>query len=81
MSTIGERIRVLRESTGLGRTLFARKTDIKEATLVTLEHDRSKPGFEILQKLVLSYPEYCYWLITGKVNLKVGQTRPRKSKE
>lgn len=82
MSTIGERIRILRESTGLGRTLFCRKYDLKEPTLIAIEGGRSKPGADILEKIVLRHPEYCYWLITGKVNLKVGQTRPKKpSKE
>lgn len=80
MSTIGERVRILRESTGLGRTRFAREVGIKEATLLTVEYDRSKPGFEILQKLVLKYPEHCYWLITGKVNSKLGQVKPTKPK-
>lgn len=78
MSTINERIRMLRESTGLGRTLFCRKHDLKEPTLVAIENGRSKPGADILEKIVLGYPEYCYWLLTGKVNFKVGQTKPKK---
>ena len=79
MSTINERIRILRESTGLGRTLFCRKYGLKEPTLVAIEAGRSKPGADILEKIVLGHPEYCYWLLTGKVNLKVGQMRPRKT--
>lgn len=79
MSTINERIRKLRESTGLGRTLFCRKHDLKEPTLVAIESGRSKPGADILGKIALGYPEYCYWLLTGKVSLKAGQTKPRKN--
>lgn len=79
MSTINERIRILRESTGLGRTLFCRRHDLKEPTLVAIESGRSKPGADILEKIVLKYPEYCYWLLTGKIHSKTGQARPKKS--
>lgn len=79
MSSINERIRILRESTGMGRTPFSRKHDLKLTTLAAIEAGRRKPGADIIEKIVLGYPEYCYWLITGKVNLKVGQTRPKKN--
>ena len=80
MSSINERIRILRESTGMGRTPFSRKLDLKLSTLVAIEAGRRKPGAEIIEKIVRGYPEYCYWLITGKVNSKLVQTRPPKNK-
>ena len=72
---------MLRESTGMGRTAFCRQHDLKVPTLAAIESGRRTPGFEIIEKIVLGYPEYCYWLITGKVNLKVGQVRPKKIKD
>ena len=81
MSTIGERIRMLRESTGLGRTLFSRKHGLKEQTLVAVESGRRKPGFEIIEKIALAYPEYCCWMITGKLSTKVVQAKPKKLKD
>ncbi|HEX7048151.1 MAG TPA: helix-turn-helix transcriptional regulator [Gammaproteobacteria bacterium] len=78
MSTINERIRILRESTGLGRTLFSRKHDLKLSTLAAIETGRRKPGADIIEKIVLGYPEYCFWLITGKVT-KASQARPKKN--
>lgn len=81
MSTINERIRILRESTGLGRTLFCRKLGLKESTLTAIENGRRMPGAEILMTIIESHPEYSHWLMTGKINSKLVQTRPRKSKE
>lgn len=64
----------------MGRTPFSRKLDLKLSTLVAIEVRRRKPGADIIEKIVLGYPEYCYWLITGKVNSKLIQTRPPKTR-
>jgi len=71
---------MLRESTGLGRTLFSRQHGLKEQTLVAIEGGRRKPGFEIIEKIAADYPEYCCWLITGKVS-RAEQKRPKKRPE
>lgn len=77
MSTINERIQVLRETTGMGRTLFARHIGINPRTVQGIEYDGHKPGADILAAFAEKYPQYIYWLLTGKTDAKAGHTRPK----
>lgn len=77
MSTINERIQQLRESTGMGRTRFARHIGIKQRTLEAIEYDGSKPGADILACYAEKYPQHILWVLTGKTDQKVGQTCPK----
>lgn len=80
MSTINERIQQLRESTGMGRTLFARHVGINQRTLAAIEYDGNKPGADILGKIAEKYPQYILWVLTGKANPEVGQIKPSVGK-
>lgn len=80
-TTITERIRLLRESTGLGRTLFAREIGMKERTLISIEREGKKPGAEILAAMAEKYPQYMIWLLTGKTDAKAGHISPQVDKE
>lgn len=75
-TTINERIQKLRESTGMGRTLWARHVGINQRTLAAIEYDGNKPGAEILGKIAEKYPQHVLWILTGKTDLDVGQIRP-----
>lgn len=77
MSTIHERIQQLRESTGMGRTLWARHVGISARALTGIEYDGRKPGADILAAIAEAYPQHILWILTGKTNSKIGQTRPR----
>lgn len=77
MSTINERILQLRNSTGMGRTLWARHVGINPRTVAAIEYDGNKPGADILAAIAEKYPQHVLWLLTGKVDPKVGQTKPR----
>lgn len=77
MSTVCERIQVLRESTGMGRTLFSRHIGINLRTLIGIEYDGRKPGADILAAFAEKYPQHIYWLLTGKTDPKAGHTKPK----
>lgn len=79
MSSIAKRIRQLRESLEMSRPEFAREIGIPPRTLETLENRATSPREAVLKAVAEKYPEYCYWLLTGKVNSKVVQTKPTKS--
>jgi transcriptional regulator with XRE-family HTH domain len=76
MSTIHERIQQLRESTGLGRTRWARFVGISARALSGIEYEGRKPGADILAAIAEKYPQHILWILTGKADPKVGQTRP-----
>lgn len=77
MSTINERILELRNSTGMGRTLWSRHVGINARTVAAIEYDGNKPGADILAKIAEAYPQHILWILTGKANSKLGQTRPK----
>lgn len=77
MSTIHERIQQLRESTGMGRTLWSRHVGISARALTGIEYDGRKPGADILAAIAEKYPEHILWILTGKADSKVGQMSPK----
>lgn len=76
MSTIRERIQQLRESTGMGRTRWARHVGINQRTLAGIEYDGNNPSAEILAAIAKAYPQHILWILTGLPDPAVGQTKP-----
>lgn len=76
MSTINERIQKLRESTGMGRTLWARHVGINQRTLAGIEYDGNKPSANILAKIAEAYPNHILWILTGRTDPEIRQSRP-----
>lgn len=60
----------------MGRTLWARHVGINQRTLAGIEYDGNKPSADILAKIAGAYPQHILWIITGKANPEVGQTKP-----
>ena len=73
---IGDRIRMIRNSTGLGRTLFARKIGANDGSLRYTENTANSCDSVLLEAICQHYPEYTLWLMTEKTAHKVGQIRP-----
>ena len=71
-----EKIRMLREAEGLGRTLFSRKAGIPENRLKTIELKGNNPGSETLTAICTNFPQYTLWLMTGKSDPISGQISP-----
>lgn len=80
MSTIQERIQQLRDSTGMGRTLFSRHVGISQRALEGIEYEGKKPGADILAAIAGKYPQYMIWVLTGKADAKAGHLKPEISK-
>ena len=67
---IGEKIRTLRESLGMGRQEFVDITGIPKCTLIGLETGRYEPKAGILIAIAKAWPEYAAYLLTDSINIK-----------
>ncbi len=77
MSTsLQERIKVLRESIGLSRSLMSDKTGIPAQTFASIELRGRSPSGETLQKIAESMPEFACWLLTEEDAPLAGQFSP-----
>lgn len=77
MSTgVGQKIRDIRETEGLGRQAFSDRTGINKETLIKVEQGKNDPSFSVLQKITNCYPQYTLWLMTNQVNPDAGQISP-----
>lgn len=76
MSTIGARIRELRESTGEGRTRFAQRIGVSMRTIEAIEQRGSSPRGDVLEAIAREWPQYSYWLLTGETMPEQGQISP-----
>lgn len=73
---INKRVRILRDTSGLGRQAFAEKTGIKKATIESIERELQQVNGEQLQAIGNQYPEYRYWLAYGETLPEAGQISP-----
>ena len=73
---IGEKIRSIRESEGLGRQAFCDLTEIPKQTLINVENGRNEPSYKIMRKLLNVYPQYTMWLMNDQVIEEAGQISP-----
>ena len=81
MSSIGIRIREVRESTGLGRTLWAREVGINEKTLKKIELEEQRARDDVIEAVAKHYPQYAYWLVTGMTQPEAGNIAPAIDKQ
>lgn len=75
---IGEKIRNVRESLGMGRAEFSQKTGIPKDTLIGAELNRREPKAGILIAVAQQWPEYAAYLLTDEVEIK--QRNPEAEK-
>lgn len=71
-----DRIRKLRESLKLDRTMFATETGIKAKTWANVESGIQKANEEHIKAIINKWPEYAYWLTTGQTIPEAGQISP-----
>lgn len=79
MSTVAERIRMVREAQQLSQSAFAARIGIPVRSLQTLEYRGTSASVQLVAAVAEQWPEYSYWLLTGKVQSKMGQTKPKKT--
>lgn len=73
---LNERIRILRESLNLGRQAFCEEMGLKRQDLQNIELKRQRAPSWIIEKATEVFPQYCYWLATGKELPEAGQISP-----
>lgn len=69
-STIGEKIRNVRESLGMGRQEFVDRTGIPKNSLIGIETGRHEPGAKALIAIASEFPEYAAYLLISDVEIK-----------
>jgi transcriptional regulator with XRE-family HTH domain len=69
---------MVREAHELSQSGFAAKVGISVRSIQTLEYRGTSASVEAVAAVAEQWPEYSYWLLTGKTDPKVGQTRPKK---
>ncbi|WP_435105866.1 helix-turn-helix domain-containing protein [Arhodomonas sp. AD133] len=79
MSSIGDRIKELRDSQGLGRTRFAEELGVSMRTIEGIERRGSSPRGEVLEAVAKKWPQYSYWLLTGQTLPEQGQISPARA--
>lgn len=69
-TTIGERIKLIREDLGYNKSEFAKYLDVAQSTISTIESGGSVPGYELLTSIVSKIdglnPQ---WLLQGLGNM------------
>ena len=73
---VGEKIRAIRETEGLGRQAFCDLTGIAKQTLINVETGRNDPSFKVMRKITTVYSKYTMWLMNDEVMEEVGQISP-----
>lgn len=74
---INQRVRELREFLNLERAAFGEECDIKKKTIENIENKIQKINGEHIEKIIERWPEYAYWLTTGKTIPEAGQISPQ----
>jgi transcriptional regulator with XRE-family HTH domain len=69
-STIGEKIRNVRETLGMGRQEFVEKTGIAKGTLIGVEQGNREPKAGILIAIANAFPEYAAYLLSDEIGIK-----------
>lgn len=68
MSTLSERLRTIREVELKTRDEFSRDIGIPKRTLEGIENEGRSPRSDVVEAVALYYPQYAFWLVTGKTN-------------
>jgi transcriptional regulator with XRE-family HTH domain len=71
-----DKIRQLRKSMGYNRTEFEAETGIPAKTWSNIENGLQKANEDHLQAIIKRWPEFAYWLMTGKTIPSEGQISP-----
>lgn len=71
-----KRVRILRDSLGMGRAAFADITGLEKRTIENIEHERQKVYAWHIQKIGNIFPDYSTWLAYGKTLIENNQLTP-----
>lgn len=71
-----DRIRQIRELFELDRTQAAEQTGISKFTWANIELGKQQPNGEHIEAIAKRWPQFAYWLVTGKTDEEHGHTSP-----
>lgn len=75
MSTLGDRLRIARQKSGLRQTQVKERTNINNKTLSGYENNVSEPDMNTLTVLTELYGVSYEWLLTGEGEMTVNTTK------
>ncbi|MBI1222551.1 MAG: helix-turn-helix domain-containing protein [Bacteroidetes bacterium] len=65
--SIGERVKLVMDASGLSKSELANTLDVSQAQLSHISSGRNKPGIDLIQKLLIKFPEIApEWLLNGQ---------------
>lgn len=70
MSSIGEKIRNVREALKMGRQEFVEKIEIPKGTIISIEQGHREPKAGVLIAIAAAFPEYAAYLLTDEIGIK-----------
>lgn len=66
--SVSEKIESIRVAENLSQVDFCRRIDISLSTFRSINSRGSSPRIEVYEKIAKEWPQYAYWLLTGKVS-------------
>jgi len=76
LTMIRDRIRKIRESAGLSRRELEKLTGVEEYKWGNIEKGTQKVNEDHIEAITKQWPEYAFWLVTGKTIPEAGQVSP-----
>ncbi|CAN8139368.1 Helix-turn-helix domain-containing protein [uncultured Thiomicrorhabdus sp.] len=76
-----ERIKKMREITGLSQERFADRYGLKKSQINNIENKKQAVPYEVLKTLGKEFPEFKIWIMTGDEFPEAGQISPMTKKE
>ena len=73
---ITDRINAIIEEEGVNRPFLEKKTGIKAKRWTNVQNKQAKAYGEEIEAIATLWPEYAYWLATGKELPEAGQISP-----
>lgn len=64
-NTVGQRVRIVRESNELSLRAFAKEIKVSDTTLRKIENDENKPSFDTIMSIVQTFLINVKWLMIG----------------
>lgn len=65
MSTLSEKMRLIREAELKSREEFGREIGVPKRTIEGIENEGRVPRGDVIEKVAARWPRYAFWLITG----------------
>ncbi|PIQ40822.1 MAG: hypothetical protein COW58_03765 [Thalassolituus sp. CG17_big_fil_post_rev_8_21_14_2_50_53_8] len=69
MSTLSEKMRLIREMESKSREEFGKEIGVPKRTIEGIENEGRVPRGDVIEKVAARWPRYAFWLITGETDI------------